>query len=79
MTEIGLKDKFFTAYTAYDDKKLARIAINNLNLWSGDPKSAPSRSSRKVTLSIEDYAKSIEAKELTSPFGGTASTKQNIT
>jgi hypothetical protein len=79
VTNIDLKDNFFCVYAAYDNKKLARIAINNLNLWSGDRKSAASRPSKKVKLSIGDDAKSIEVKKLTSPFGGTASTAQNIT
>ncbi|KAH8807565.1 hypothetical protein F5884DRAFT_833299 [Xylogone sp. PMI_703] len=76
---IDLKDNFLTTYTAYDNEKLARIAINNMRLCSNDLNSASSRPSRKVTLSIGDDAKSVEIKRLTSPFGGTATTAQNIT
>ncbi|KAF2260109.1 hypothetical protein CC78DRAFT_585212 [Lojkania enalia] len=64
---------FLSAYAAYDNTKLRRVAIFNLQLCGRDD-----RPTTKVTLQIEAESSvvHIEVKKLTSPGGGTASASE---
>lgn len=71
-----LDKPFVSAYMAYDNGKLSRVAIFNLDLWS--QVDTPQREKKDVTLNIGDLAKSVEIKRLTAVKGGTAGVS-NIT
>ena len=77
VSNIDLGAPFYSAYAAYDDGKLSRIGIANLNYWSKKTESTPT--SRNFTLSWDRNIKGLEIGRLTSPEGAAASADQNIT
>lgn len=67
---IDLNRPFLSAYSAYDNGKLGRIAIVNFEAWSkGD---SPSRPSKNVTLNLTSSTSSVKVKRLTSKQGALA-------
>lgn len=71
VTNIDLQSSYYSAYGAYDNNKLARIALTNLELWEGG--NAADRPGRIFNLTLDASAKSVEVKKLTSPDGGIGS------
>lgn len=70
VSNIDLNRSFLSVYAAYDDGKLGRVAVSNMELWSA--KDAKPRPQKKVTLNLGTQSKSVDVKKLTSPGGGTA-------
>lgn len=76
VSNIDLHHPYLSVYAAYDDGKLGRVAVSNLELWSAnDTKPRPQKN---VTLDLGAEPKSVKVKKLTSPAGGTAGV-DNIT
>jgi hypothetical protein len=72
---IDLDRPFMSAYAAYDNGNLGRVAIVNLHLWSNDTQPRPHKN---VTLTLKASTTSVKVKKLTSLHGGIAKA-DNIT
>ncbi|KAK2806702.1 hypothetical protein FQN50_005696 [Emmonsiellopsis sp. PD_5] len=79
VANMDLKTDFGSAYAAYENGKLARIAIVNLNLWSRSEDGDDSRPFETFSLSVGSEVKSVKVKKLTSPKGGSATPNDQIT
>lgn len=78
VANIDLNFPFLSAYAAYEDDVLARIAIVNLHLWSGKTGNS-TRLPQNIALSVGADTKTAKIKKLTSPHGGTAVASDQIT
>ena len=78
----GTNTDLLSAYAAYESGRLARIAMLNMNFWSGKPDCSPSASSRpiqNVEVAVPENAKAGHVKKLTSPRGADAHASDGIT
>jgi hypothetical protein len=73
---VELNNPFLSAYAAYDNGKLGRVALLNLELWSEDENRG--RSTQNIRLVLGDDVSSVVTQRLTSPQGGIAGV-DNIT
>ena len=78
----GVQSDFLSAYAAYEDDELARIAVLNMQYWDGPKPNCSDTSSRPAetfTIAVPEGVKSVQKKTLTSPCGATAYANENIT
>ncbi len=88
VTGTGVQSDFLSAYAAYEDDRLAKIAVLNLQYWDGKLTNVSnsnctdltsSRPAETFTIAVPDDVKSVQKKTLTSPCGATAYANENIT
>ncbi|KIX04936.1 uncharacterized protein Z518_05807 [Rhinocladiella mackenziei CBS 650.93] len=80
----GVESDVLSAYGSYESGKLAKVAVVNMQFWSGksDCSSSQSSSSRpvqNVVISVPANVKSAQFKTLTSPCGADAYANEGIT
>lgn len=79
VTNIDLGLPHLSAYDAYEESKFIRLAIINLDLWDGHDSNSPKRPHKNITLQVHKGSENATMKRLTSKFGGTAKSSDQIT
>lgn len=79
VVNIDMESDTLSAYAAYDDGMLSKVAVVNLEMWSHMYSDPDGRPSLDVRVEVPAEVKFVEGRRLTSPLGATASDSKTLT